>query len=54
MPEKITDLLEHRSGEQYELHTDYINPVFVKMLKTIGFDKKLYSRRRLLFVGCPG
>ncbi len=39
MPEKITDLLQQRSGEQYELHTDYINPVFVKMLKTIGFDK---------------
>lgn len=26
-------------GRQYDLHSEHINPVFVKMLKTIGFDK---------------
>ena len=33
---------EHR-GTQYDLHTDHINPAFVKMLKTIGFDRN-YTR----------
>ncbi|MEA2709685.1 MAG: ornithine--oxo-acid transaminase, partial [Phycisphaerales bacterium] len=27
---------EHRA---YDLHCDHLNPVFVKMLRTIGFDK---------------
>jgi ornithine--oxo-acid transaminase len=31
--------LEQQRGRQYELHRQHINPVFVKMLKTIGFDK---------------
>jgi ornithine--oxo-acid transaminase len=31
--------LEGQRGRQYELHRQHINPAFVKMLKTIGFDK---------------
>jgi ornithine--oxo-acid transaminase len=31
--------LKQHEGRAYDLHTDHINPVFVKMLKTIGFDK---------------
>src|SRR3954452_15585285 len=31
--------LEQHRGRQYELHRQHINPVFVKMLKAIGFDK---------------
>src|SRR3954453_10146093 len=31
--------LDQHKGRQYELHADHINPAFVKMLKTIGFDK---------------
>lgn len=31
--------LESQQGRQYELHSRFINPAFVKMLKTIGFDK---------------
>ena len=31
--------LDQQQGRQYELHTDHINPIFVKMLRTIGFDK---------------
>jgi acetylornithine/succinyldiaminopimelate/putrescine aminotransferase len=31
--------LEQHRGRQYDLHADHINPAFVKMLKTIGFDK---------------
>ena len=31
--------LDQQQGRQYELHSDHINPVFVKMLRTIGFDK---------------
>jgi ornithine--oxo-acid transaminase len=31
--------LEQHRGRAYDLHRDHINPVFVKMLRTIGFDK---------------
>ena len=31
--------LEGQRGRQYELHRQHINPAFVKMLKTIGFDR---------------
>ncbi len=31
--------LEQHQGRQYELHDKHINPAFVKMLRTIGFDK---------------
>ncbi|NNM86517.1 MAG: aspartate aminotransferase family protein [Phycisphaerales bacterium] len=31
--------LNQQRGSQYELHSRYINPAFVKMIKTIGFDK---------------
>ncbi|HTA46323.1 MAG TPA: aspartate aminotransferase family protein [Bryobacteraceae bacterium] len=31
--------IDRQQGRQYELHTRHINPVFVKMLRTIGFDK---------------
>ncbi len=37
-----TDLLawlDQQQGKQYELHERHINPAFVKMLRTIGFDK---------------
>lgn len=32
--------LDQQQGRQYELHSRHINPVFVKMLRTIGFDKE--------------
>src|SRR6202453_4080296 len=38
-----TDFLEwidSQQGRQYDLHARHLNPVFVKMLRTIGFDKK--------------
>lgn len=31
--------IDSQQGRQYELHARHINPVFVKMLRTIGFDK---------------
>src|SRR5215213_11006123 len=31
--------LDQHQGRQYDLHEQHINPAFVKMLKTIGFDK---------------
>src|SRR3954462_1003793 len=31
--------LEQHKGRQYDLHSEHVNPAFVKMLKTIGFDK---------------
>ncbi|MCY2952229.1 MAG: aspartate aminotransferase family protein [Planctomycetota bacterium] len=31
--------LEQNRGRQYDLHTEHINSAFVKMLRTIGFDK---------------
>jgi hypothetical protein len=32
-------LNQHR-GRRFDLHTKHVNPSFVKMLKTIGFDKE--------------
>ncbi len=37
-----TDFLEwmdRQQGRQYDLHARHVNPAFVKMLRTIGFDK---------------
>jgi ornithine--oxo-acid transaminase len=31
--------LKQHEGRAYDLHAEHINPVFVKMLRTIGFDK---------------
>src|ERR1700735_5435612 len=31
--------LDQHKGRAYELHYKHINPVFVKILRTIGFDK---------------
>jgi len=43
MPFDIKQLVTKRWGENYELHDQYINPQFVKVLRTIGFDK-IYRR----------
>ena len=42
MPDIYSDFhgwLEQQSGRQYELHDRHVNSSFVKMLRTIGFDK---------------
>ncbi len=39
----LKQLIEERWGENYELHDRYVNPQFVKVLRTIGFDK-VYRR----------
>src|SRR5271156_6949415 len=39
MPGEFISWLRQNDGRQYELHDRYVNPVFVKMLRTIGFDK---------------
>lgn len=31
--------LDNQQGRQYDLHARHVNPMFVKMLRTIGFDK---------------
>jgi ornithine--oxo-acid transaminase len=31
--------LDQQQGRQYDLHSEHVNPAFVKMLRTIGFDK---------------
>jgi ornithine--oxo-acid transaminase len=35
----IRELLEERAGEDYELYARTINPQFMRVLKTIGFDR---------------
>ena len=35
----IRELLESRAGEDYELYARTINPQFVRVLRTIGFDR---------------
>jgi ornithine--oxo-acid transaminase len=42
MPDMYSDFhgwLAQHEGRQYQLHEDHVNTAFVKMLKTIGFDK---------------
>ncbi|HVX85023.1 MAG TPA: aspartate aminotransferase family protein [Phycisphaerae bacterium] len=42
MPDMYSDFqgwLHQHEGRQYELHQQHVNAAFVKMLKTIGFDK---------------
>jgi ornithine--oxo-acid transaminase len=42
MPDMYSDFhgwLAQHAGRQYQLHEDHVNTAFVKMLKTIGFDK---------------
>ncbi|MGC9259024.1 MAG: aspartate aminotransferase family protein [Phycisphaerae bacterium] len=43
MYEDFIGWVEQHRGTQYELHAEHINPAFVKMLKTIGFDRN-YTR----------
>ncbi len=35
----LHELLQSRSGEALDLHAEYVNPQFVRMLRTIGFDR---------------
>jgi ornithine--oxo-acid transaminase len=39
MDQGFLDWLDAQQGRQYELHERYINPAFVKTIRTIGFDK---------------
>jgi ornithine--oxo-acid transaminase len=39
MEQGFLDWLDGQQGRQYELHERYLNPAFVKMIRTIGFDK---------------
>src|SRR5690349_5201640 len=37
--EDVAAWLAEYEGQGFDLHSKHINPVFVKMLRTIGFDK---------------
>lgn len=39
MPGEFVTWLKQQNGRAYDLHDQHVNPVFVKMLRTIGFDK---------------
>jgi len=39
----IKRVVAERLGENYDLHEQYVNPTFVKVLRTIGFDR-VYAR----------
>ena len=43
MHEDFMAWVEEHRGTQYDRHQEHINPAFVKMLKTIGFDRN-YTR----------
>jgi acetylornithine/succinyldiaminopimelate/putrescine aminotransferase len=36
---KLSELLDQRHGENFELHAQYINPQLTKVVKTLGFDR---------------
>src|ERR1700733_4097041 len=37
--DNFVEILKQNQGRQYDLHEQHINPIFVKMLRTIGFDR---------------
>ncbi len=39
MNQGFLDWLDGQQGRQYELHERHLNPAFVRMIRTIGFDK---------------
>jgi len=39
MEQGFLDWLDAQQGRQYELHERHLNPAFVRMIRTIGFDK---------------
>ncbi|MGD1069970.1 MAG: aspartate aminotransferase family protein [Bryobacteraceae bacterium] len=39
MDQGFSEWLDAQRGRQYELHERHLNPAFVKMIRTIGFDK---------------
>ena len=41
----LKQLVSARLGENYELHEKYVSPTFVKVLRTIGFDK-VYAKAK--------
>jgi len=36
---ELSSLIEARQGENFRLHSEYLNPQLVKVLKTLGFDR---------------
>jgi ornithine--oxo-acid transaminase len=36
---ELSSLIEARGGENFRLHSEYLNPQLVKVLRTIGFDR---------------
>ena len=40
MPERITDLIQARGPERFDLHERHLNTQLVRVLKTIGFDRQ--------------
>ena len=41
----LKQIVAARLGENYDLHEQYVNPTFVKVLRTIGFDK-VYAKAK--------
>jgi acetylornithine/succinyldiaminopimelate/putrescine aminotransferase len=41
----IKQIVSQRLGENYELHEKYINPILVKVFRTIGFDR-VYTKAK--------
>ena len=45
MPGELSQLLAQRAGEDHELYARYVNPQFVRILRTIGFDR-VYAKAK--------
>jgi len=43
VPFNLSELLEERRGENFQLHARYLNPQLTKVVKTLGFDR-FYER----------
>ena len=36
---ELSSLMQARQGENFRLHSEYLNPQLVRVLKTLGFDR---------------
>jgi ornithine--oxo-acid transaminase len=43
VPFNLAELMQSRHGENFQLHTEYVNPQLAKVLKTLGMDR-FYER----------
>ena len=50
----LAALMNEHQGQSFDLHSQFMNPQLVKVLKTLGFDRQYVRRRGLLPLSTTG